>query len=189
LQRPEAEDHDVAVALLAHRFELRLERLADAIVLLLPGERHLDARPFGQVDLPDAVADVLDARRAEEREVHEGVAVERPARSEEDVGGALRQAFRAHRAAREEVLVAVLTARAVEARRLGRIAGNGEVALFDGDASPRQVCHAGSEVQPRNCGCQSQRSRAGASTVSRSAPKPETDSGAAGFPAAPECTG
>src|SRR3989442_6507235 len=65
LHRPEADDHDVLAVLLAQRVELCLDRLADAVVLLPPGERQLDARPLGQVDLADAVADVLQTRRAE----------------------------------------------------------------------------------------------------------------------------
>src|SRR5207249_6331488 len=111
LHRPEADDDDVVVALLAQRLELGLERLADAVVLLLAGERELDARPLGQVHLPHAVADVLDARRAEEREVDEGVAEEAAARAEEHVLGALAHAPGADRTARAEVLAAVHAAR------------------------------------------------------------------------------
>ena len=38
---PETEDHEVAPGVLAQRFEFGLDRLADAELLLLPGERPL----------------------------------------------------------------------------------------------------------------------------------------------------
>src|SRR5437867_3906704 len=145
--RTEADDHNVLAVLLAQRLELRLDCLADAVVLLPPGERQLDARPLGQVDLADAVADVLEPRRAEEGEVDEGVAVERAARAEEDVGHALAQALRAHGAPGEEVLPAVLAARAEEPRRLGRVVGHREVARLDRDARPRRAGHSASRAR------------------------------------------
>src|SRR3989441_8017761 len=126
LHRTEADDDDVVVALLAQRLELGLERLADPVVLLLAGERELHAWPLGEIDLPDAVADVLDAHRAEEREVDEGVAEERAARAEEHVLRPLAHALGADRAAREEVLAAVRAARAEEARRVARVRGGRE---------------------------------------------------------------
>src|SRR5439155_8380538 len=111
----------------------------------------LDAWTLGQVDLPDAVADVLHPHRAEEREVDEGVAVERAAWTELDVGRALGEALRAHGAAGEEVFVAVEAARAEEVRRLVRIVRDGEVAGLHGDAR----CHGASELQPWRARCQS----------------------------------
>src|SRR4029453_2093490 len=80
LRRPEPDDHDVLAVLLAQRFQLSEERHADAELLLLARQRHLEARALGQVDLTDAVPlHVLDAHRAEQRHVDEGEAVERSA--------------------------------------------------------------------------------------------------------------
>src|SRR5438552_18444870 len=47
LHRPEADDDDVVVALLAQRLELGLAPLADPAVLLLAGEREPRAWPPG----------------------------------------------------------------------------------------------------------------------------------------------
>ena len=111
--------------------------------LLLAGERHLEARALGQVDLPDAVPlHVLDAHRAEERHVHEGEAVERPARRHLGLDRAAREALRAHQALREEVLAAVLAARADHLGRGGGIVGHGEVPGFHRDAKA-DVGHGG----------------------------------------------
>src|SRR5207247_5465382 len=115
--RTDGGDLGVVIALLAQRLELSFLRLADAIVLVLAGKRELHARLLGEIDLPHAVADVLDARRAEEREVDEGVAEERAPRAEEHVLRPLAHALGADRTAREEVLAAVQAARAEQARR------------------------------------------------------------------------
>src|SRR5437667_1222215 len=156
LHRTEADDDDVVVALLAQRFELGLERLADAVVLLLAGKRELHAWPLGEIDLPHTVADVLDARRAEEREVDEGVAEERAARAEEHVLRPLAHALGADRPAREEVLAAVPAARAEQARRLGGVAGDGEVAGLHRHTRPPTL-HRARELQPDGRSCQTRR--------------------------------
>src|SRR5204862_7333835 len=153
LDRPEADDDDVVVALLAQRLELGLERLADAVVLLLAGERELHARPLGAIDLPHAVADVLDAHRADEREVDEGVAEERAARAEENVLRTLAHALGADRTAREEVLAAVRAARAEQARRLGGVVGDREIAGLHRHARPLTV-HRARELLPDGRRCQ-----------------------------------
>src|SRR5262245_27190444 len=81
LRRPEPDDDDVLAVLLAQGVELADEPHAHPELLLLAGERDLEARPFRQVHLPDAVPlHVLDAHRAEERHVHEREAVEGAAR-------------------------------------------------------------------------------------------------------------
>src|SRR5438093_941034 len=121
--------------------------------VLLAGERALDARPLGEIDLSAAVADVLEARRAEEREVDEGVAEERAARAEERVLRPLAHALGADRTAREEVLAAVQTARAEQARRLGGVVGDGEVAGLHRHARPPTV-HRARELQPDGRSCQ-----------------------------------
>src|SRR5438093_990833 len=52
LHRPEADDDDVMVALLAQRLYLGFHPQADAVVLLLAGERELHAWPLGEIDCP-----------------------------------------------------------------------------------------------------------------------------------------
>ena len=101
----------------------------------LPGERHLHARPFRQVDLADAVAvHVLDVRRAEERHVHEGVAVERR-RAPALASAVLRDRHFAHTSApREEVLAAVAAAGAEHLGRCGGIVRDREVPGFQRNA-------------------------------------------------------
>src|SRR5262245_39687919 len=143
LRRPEPDDDDVLAVLLAQRLQLTQERHADAVLLLLAGERHLEARALGQVDLPDPVAlHVLDAHRAEERHVNEGEAVERPARRDPGLDRPARQALRAHQALREEVLAAVLAARADHLGRGGGVVGHGEVPGFHRDTKT-YVGHGG----------------------------------------------
>src|SRR5216117_639200 len=153
LPRPEAEDDDVVIALLAQRLELGFHRLADAIILLLAGKRELHARSLGEIDLPNTVADVLDARRAEEREVDEGVAEERAPRAEEHVLRPRAHALGADRPPREEVLAAVPAARAEQARRLDGVVGDGEVAGLHRHARPPTLHRAG-ELQPDGRSCQ-----------------------------------
>src|SRR5262245_9011562 len=143
LRRPEPDDDDVLAVLLAQRVELAEQLHADAELVLLAGDRHLEARALGQVDLPDPVAlHVLDAHGAEERHVHEGEAVERTARRHARLCGAARQALCAHEALGEEVLAAVLAARADHLGRGGGIVRDGEIPGFHGDAGT-DVGHGG----------------------------------------------
>src|SRR5262245_39727848 len=128
LRRPEPDDDDVLAVLLAQGFQLTQERHPDAVLLLLAGERHLEARALRQVDLPDAVAlHVLDTHRAEERHVDEGEAVERPAGRHLRLDRPARHALGADEALRKEVLAAALTARADHLGRVGGVVGHGEV--------------------------------------------------------------
>src|SRR5262249_41589620 len=143
LRRPEPDDDDVLPVLLAQRVELSDEAHADAEVLLLAGEGHLEPGAFRQIDLAHAIAfHVLDPHRAEERHVDERIAVERAARRHLRLDGAARQALGAHQALREEVLAAVLAARAQHFGRRAGIVGNGEVPGFDRNAGT-DVGHGG----------------------------------------------
>src|SRR5262245_29544092 len=143
LRRPEPDDDDVLAVLLAQRVELAEELHADSELVLLAGERHLEARTLGQVDLPDPVAlHVLDAHGAEERHVHEREAVEGAARRHAGLGGAVRETLRAHQALGEKVLAAVLAARADHLGRGGGIVRDGEIPGLHGDAGA-DFCHGG----------------------------------------------
>ena len=126
-------------------------RLPDAELRLLAGQRRLDARPLGQIDLPDAVAvDVLDVRRAEQRQVHEGVAVERAARVRSRrrrsaptcTSRRSRGAGRSTRRRRRST---------VPSRRGGaaRVVGDGEEAGFDRHAWSGLFSHGGYSVPMR----------------------------------------
>src|SRR5439155_24432457 len=97
-------------------------------------ERKLHAGSLGEIDLSDPVADVFDPHRAEEREVDEGIAVERAAGAQLRVHRARREAPRADGPTREEVLAAVLAARPEQLRWPGGIVRHGEVARLDGHA-------------------------------------------------------
>src|SRR4029077_2409743 len=129
--------HVASHVVLAQLLELERHALPDAKLFLLTGERRLDSRPFGQVDLADAVAaEVLHVRRAEEREMHEREAAERPFRRQRTVLGILGKTAGADRAAREEMLATGPATRA-EQRRGGRAGfGNREVTGAYRDAGP-----------------------------------------------------
>src|SRR5262245_12056041 len=143
LRRPEPDDDDVLAVLLTQRFQLTQERHADAELLLLPGQRYLEPGSFRQVDLAHAVAlHVLDTHRAEERHVNEGEAVERPARGDLGLDRSAREAFRAHEPLREEVLAAILAARAHHLGRGGGVVRHREVPGFHGNAKT-DVGHGG----------------------------------------------
>src|SRR5262245_19223531 len=143
LRRPEPDDDDVLAVLLTQRLQFTEERHADAELLLLARQRHLEARSFRQVDLTDAVPlHVLDTHRAEERHVDEGEAVECPARGDLRLDRAPREAFRAHEPLREEVLAAVLAARADHLGRGGGVVGHREVPGFHRNAKA-DVGHGG----------------------------------------------
>src|SRR5262245_59481016 len=145
LRRPEPDDDDVLAVLFAQRLQLANERHADAEVLTLARERDLEPRTFGEVDLADAVAlHVLDAHGAEERHVDEGEAVEASARGDLRFGGTTRQALGAHQSLGEEVLPAVLAARADHLGRGGGIVGDGEVPGLHGYAET-DVGHRGGD--------------------------------------------
>src|SRR5262249_19620453 len=98
-------------------------------------------------DLADAVAvGMLDVHRAEEREMHERIAVQRAARIHLDVGCPLRHALSAHGPARVEVLAAAQALGTQQARRLAWIVRDGEEPRFDRYPGTGLLCHGVSSL-------------------------------------------
>src|SRR5262249_24812185 len=122
---------------LPHRLELGDELHPHLVVLLLPRERQLHARSLGEIDQPHAIADVLELGGAAERELYEGIAVERPVGPDLDVGPLGRKAFgaRTDPAAREEMLAALVASAPEQLRQRGRVVGDREIAGFDRHAA------------------------------------------------------
>ncbi len=135
-RRPaEAVDHHVVpVFVLAQRLEVDLHLHADGEVVRAAREDRLHPRAFGQVDLGHAVAGHVGVLLAEQRDVAVGPGVDDAPGRELDVLGPLVQALGAHESAREEDLAAGGTAAPEEARRCGRVVGDPEEPLFNGDS-------------------------------------------------------